>query len=215
MLSFGQWLLISLLPPGHPRRRKVSRQLRAEISAQIERFDQLLGGATPLALDGHQHIHLIPLIHDTLLNLAKEKNITWMRNTSEPLPTGLPLSSWRAAIRSAGLLKWVVLQVLTSRATGRQRRQGIASNNGFAGVLFTGQMGPLALEAGWRELSSRAPAHNASHTPPQVLVHPGAPLERDLQRDGFGVSAPFASSTWRQREWEAVRSLNRCDQSRG
>ena len=215
MLSFGQWLWISLLPPGHPRHRKVSRQLRAEISAQIKRFDQLLGGAKPIALDGHQHIHLVPLIHDTLLNLAKENNITWMRSTAEPLPTGLPLSSWSAAIRSAGLLKWAILQVLTRRAAGRQRRQGIASNNGFAGVLFTGQMGPLALEAGWRELSSRAPAQNASHTPPQVLVHPSAPLERDLQRDGFGVSAPFAGSSWRQREWEAVRTLNRCNQSRG
>ena len=105
--------------------------------------------------------------------------------------------------------------MLTARAARRQRRQGIASNDGFAGVLFTGQMGPLALESGWRELSSRAPVNNASHTPPQVLVHPGAPLERDLQRDGFGVSAPFASSSWRQREWEAVRSLNRCGQSRG
>ena len=215
ILSFGQWLLISLLPPGHPRRRRVSRQLRAEISAQITCFEQLLGGATPLALDGHQHIHLVPLIHDTLLNLAEEKGITWMRSTAEPLPTGLPLSSWRAAIRSAGLLKWAVLQVLTSRAAGRQRRQGIASNNGFAGVLFTGQMGPLALDAGWRELSSRAPAQDTSQTAPQVLVHPGAPLERDLQRDGFGVSAPFAGSSWRQREWEAVRSLNRCDQSHG
>ena len=123
-----------------------------------------------------------------------------MRSTAEPLPTGLPLSSWRAAIQSAGLLKWVVLQVLTNRAAGRQRRQGIASNDGFAGVLFTGQMGSLALEAGWRELSSRAPSQNALLTSPQVLVHPGAPLERDLQRDGFAVSAPFAGSPWRQRD---------------
>ena len=214
-LSFGQWLLISLLPPGHPRRRRVSRQLQAEIGAQITRFHQLLGSASPLALDGHQHIHLVPLVHDTLLTLARENAITWMRSTAEPLPTGLPLSSWSAAIRSTGLLKWVVLQVLTSRAARRQRSQCIATNNGFAGVLFTGQMGPLALEAGWRELSSQGPAQHTSHTPPQVLVHPAAPLERDLQKDGFGVSAPFAGSPWRQREWEAVRTLNRCGQSRG
>jgi len=212
-LSFGQWLLISLLPACHPRRRRISRQLRAEISAQIARFNQLMGDSGPLALDGHQHIHLVPLIHDTLLNLAQKEGITWMRSTAEPLPTGLPLSSWRAAIQSAGLLKWVVLQVLTNRAAGRQRRQGIASNDGFAGVLFTGQMDSLALEAGWRELSSRAPSQNALLTPPQVLVHPGAPLERDLQRDGFAVSAPFAGSPWRQREWNAVRMLNRSDQS--
>ena len=105
-LSFGQWLLISLLPPFHPWRRRVSRQLRTEISAQIERFNHLLSGATPLALDGHQHIHLVPLIHDTLLKLAKEKRITWMRSTAEPLPTGLTLSNWSAAIHSAGRLKW-------------------------------------------------------------------------------------------------------------
>ncbi|MGC6482634.1 MAG: ChbG/HpnK family deacetylase [Synechococcus sp.] len=208
-LSFGQWLLMSLLPPGHPRRRRISHQLRAEISAQIDRFHQLLGRTTPLALDGHQHIHLVPLVHDTLLNLAQEKGLTWMRSTAEPLPTGLPLRSWSAAIRSAGLLKWSVLQLLTSRAAKRQRNRGIASNNGFAGVLFTGQMGPMALKAGWRELSSRAPSPSALHTPPQLLVHPGAQLERNLQGDGFGVSAPFAGSRWRQREWDAVRTLNR------
>ena len=107
------------------------------------------------------------------------------------------------------------LKVLPTRAAGRQRWQGIASNDEFAGVHITGQMGPLALEAGWRELSVRAPSQNALKTPSQLLVHPSAPLERHLHQDGFGASAPFAASSWSQREWNAVRTLNRCDQSRG
>ena len=205
-LSFGQWLLLSLLPRRHRRRRLVTTQLRLEISAQIQRFRQLCG-SDAIALDGHQHIHLVPLIHDTLLSLAAEQRITWMRSTAEPLPTGLPLRCWWEALRGAGLIKWSVLQLLSAKASKRQRRHGIASNSGFAGVLFTGQMSGAALQACWLELCSRKLPDDRLQTPAQLLVHPGGPLECDLEESGFAVSAPFASSPWRQREWRAIQQL--------
>ena len=212
-LSFGQWLLVSLLPPRHPRRLRISQQLRQEISAQISRFRQLTKEQGPISLDGHQHIHLVPLIHDTLLNLASKHRIAWMRNTAEPLPTGLALSTWWHTVRSAGLLKWSVLQLLTARARGGQQRLGIGTNDGFAGVLFTGQMAGQPLRASWQELCSKPASSDPLQTPPQLLVHPGGVLERDLVADGFGVSAPFAGSSWRQREWQAVQELERLHSS--
>ena len=100
-----------------------------------------------------------------------------------------------------------MLQLLSAKASKRQRRHGIASNSGFAGVLFTGQMSGAALQACWLELCSRKLPDDRLQTPAQLLVHPGGPLECDLEESGFAVSAPFASSPWRQREWRAIQQL--------
>ncbi len=204
-LSFGVWLSLSLLPAMHPRRRRVTRQLHEEIQAQIARFRQLCGADAPLHVDGHQHVHLVPIVHDCLLQVSGQQKITWMRSTTEPLPTGLALHWWWDAIRQAGLLKWAVLEVLSGIAQRKQQRLGIASNGGFAGVLFTGQMAGPPLRAAHQTLAA-LPAR-ANRTPPLLLAHPGAPLARNLTDAGFSVSQPFAASPWRQREWQALQEL--------
>ena len=202
--SFGQWLLLSLLPRRHPTRRRIEDQLGLELDAQIKRFRNFCGDE-PIHLDGHQHIHLVPIVLRAALERAGDNGITWMRLTEEPLPTGLPLRYWRAAIRHLGLLKWLVLQLLSRRARPAIRRCGLASNQSFAGVLFTGQMAGAPILAAWRELSNVEPQPGA--TPPLLLAHPGAPLKLDLVKAGFSVSQTFAASSWRQREWRALQDL--------
>ncbi|WP_115126977.1 ChbG/HpnK family deacetylase [Synechococcus sp. GEYO] len=202
--SFGQWLLLSLLPRRHPTRRRIEDQLGLELDAQIKRFRGFCGDE-PIHLDGHQHIHLVPIVLRAALERAGDNGITWMRLTEEPLPTGLPLRYWRAAIRHFGLLKWLVLQLLSRRARPAIQRCGLASNQSFAGVLFTGQMAGAPILAALRELSSVQPQPGA--TPPLLLAHPGAPLKLDLVKAGFSVSQTFAASSWRQREWRALQDL--------
>lgn len=202
--SFGHWLLLSLLPPNHRQRRKLSQQLGVEIDAQIERF-QALRGPGPIALDGHQHIHLVPVVLETVLSRAGRSGITWLRSTDEPLPTGLPLRCWWQALRQAGILKWLILQQLSRNATTAFQQHGIQTNGGFAGVLFTGQMVGAPLQAAWKELSSLPPSHN--RTPPLLLAHPSGPQDQDLEGAGFTVSQPFAASDWRQKEWRALKAL--------
>ena len=202
--SFGQWFLLSLLPRRHPSRHRIETQLGLEVDAQIERFREYCGDA-PIHLDGHQHIHLVPIVLKAVLLRAGKAGITWMRLTEEPLPTGLPLRCWGEAIRQSGLLKWLVLQMLSRRARPAIRHCGLASNQSFAGVLFTGRMAGAPILAAWRELSSAEPQPGA--TPPLLLAHPGGPLDIDLVTVGFAVSQPFAASTWRQREWRALQDL--------
>ena len=203
--SFGHWLLLSLLPPRHPRRARLVEQLGLEIEAQVRQF-QAMRGEGPIALDGHQHIHLVPVVLDAVLARSSRFGITWLRSTDEPLPTGLPLRYWWQACRDAGLIKWLVLQLLSRRARGAFRQHGITSNGGFAGVLFTGRMTGAPLRAAWSELASLgSPDH---FTPSLLLAHPGAPLEQNLVQEGFTVSQPFAASPWRQREWRALQALS-------
>ena len=188
--SFGQLLLASWIP--HQRRR-LRPQLRRAIHHQIRRFTALTG-VTDIHLDGHQHIHLVPIVLECLL---EQPQIRWMRTTAEPLPTGLPLGVWGSAVRDGGLLKWAVLQLLTALAKPALTRSGVQTNRHFAGVMFTGRMIGAQLSAAERCLSHED----------LLLAHPAmGGNHQQLSRQGFALSAGFFSSPWRQREWEALRN---------
>ncbi len=204
-LSFGAWLSLSLLPNWHQRRQRITHQLHQEIQAQIARFRQLVSEEAPIHLDGHQHVHLVPIVHDCLLAISEDQQITWMRSTTEPLPAGLALHWWWNALRQSGLLKWMVLELLSRRAQLKQQRLGISSNGGFAGVIFTGQMAGPPLWAAYQTLAALPTREN--RTGPLLLAHPGETLSRNLKDSGFFMSQPFAASCWRQREWRALQEL--------
>ena len=127
-------LLASLLPW---QRQRFAPQLRTVLQQQINRYRQLTG-LRHIRLDGHQHIHLVPLVMDAVVDLAHAETITWVRTTREPVPEGLSLGLWWRSIRTGGLLKWMVLQLLCGLAIPRLRRAGIQTNQRFAGVLFSG-----------------------------------------------------------------------------
>lgn len=188
--GFGALLLSSLLPA---KRRALRTQVVQSIQAQIHRFQQLTG-QHQIQLDGHQHIHLVPLVLDVVL---EQPEIVWVRTTAEPLPQGLPLKLWIKALRDGGLLKWLVLQPLTWLAQRRLKAAGIGTNQRFAGVLFTGEMTGAALDAAERSLGDGD----------LLLAHPAAAVNPDqLEQHQFHRSAAFFSSPWRQHEWKALRA---------
>ena len=188
--SFGQLLLASFWPP---QGRQLRPQLERAIRHQIQRYQQLTG-EPPQRLDGHQHIHLVPIVLDVVL---QQRGIRWIRTTSEPLPLNLPLKLWLSAVRDGGLLKWLVLQLLTALARPRLKTAGIATNPRLAGVLFTGRMAGEPLEAAIGSLKEGD----------LVLAHPAAAEEKvTLLEQGFGLSSTFLESSWRQREWHALKS---------
>ena len=199
--SFGTLLLASLLPW---RRQRFLPQLEQAIEHQVHRF-RALTGQRRIALDGHQHIHLTPIVLDCLLRGAEHHQIHWIRTTREPLPTDLPLSCWWSALRSGGLLKWLVLQLLSGLAIPRLKRAGINTNGAFGGVLFTGCMTGRPLEACLQGLECLE--SQRGDTPNLLLCHPAGVSEAvDMERNGFQLSAGFFSSPDRQREWQALRA---------
>ena len=199
--SFGQLLLASLLPQ---QQRRIRPQLEHCIRRQVTRYRDLTG-ETRIRLDGHQHIHLVPVVLSTVLNLADELQIDWIRTTAEPLPTHLPWRDWSTAVRSGGLLKWIVLQVLSALALPKLLAHGIGTNTAFAGVLFTGRMAGLPLI---RSLEALETTHRRRGLGPALLLaHPAAEESADgLKKDGFALSSVFFASPWRQEEWKALRA---------
>jgi len=143
---------------------------------------------------------------DIILELAAEQGICWLRTTAEPLPTGLSWRYWQLALTNGGWLKWLVLQTLTRMALPRLRKALVATNAGFAGVLFTGRMVESPLRASWQELKSLS--FSPPQTEPLLLSHPAAQLKQEESNTGlrdFPLSRIFFTSPWRQLEWQAIK----------
>ena len=200
--GFGTLLLASLLPW---QRRRIAPQLHTVLLQQISRYRQLTG-LRHIRLDGHQHIHLVPLVLDAVLDLAGDESITWVRTTREPLPEGLPLRLWWRSLQTGGLLKWLVLQLLSWLAIPRLRRAGLQTNRRFAGVLFSGSMFGTAFHRCWETAYCSITAERAAQT--VVLIHPARPdAASGMDETAFQQSVAFFSSTNRQKEWASAQQL--------
>tara|TARA_E500000178_G_scaffold54291_1_gene50500 strand:+ start:97 stop:1335 length:1239 start_codon:yes stop_codon:yes gene_type:complete len=203
--SFGELLLASVWPP---LRRRLQPQVHRSIQQQLSLFRELTGHQY-IQVDGHQHVHLIPMVLDDLLDQADEQGINWIRTTREAIPSGLRVSDWARACRNGGWVKWFILQLLSKQAKRRLKEQGISTNQSFAGVLFTGQMVGMPLQLAWEQLHSQGTRPRTES--PLILIHPAKyPIEEnEMQDKGFGESQQFFSSIMRQKELQAAKSLKR------
>lgn len=146
-------------------RRALSRQLpRAElteeIARQIARFGELTGFA-PDFIDGHQHVHVLPVVREALFEAMTRCGLdparTWLRDCTEAV------GSLRA--RGVAVPKAAFIGAL-SRGMGRDAAaRGFRTNAGFSGVY------DFALAPPYRERMRRFLAH--AGVLPLIMVHPG------------------------------------------
>ncbi|CAM5215339.1 hypothetical protein CDEF62S_05808 [Castellaniella defragrans] len=121
-------------------RRLPAASVQAGIRRQLERF-QTLTGRLPDYIDGHQHVHQLPVIRTALLQALHEHAgyRPWIRDTGRPRMQGLP---WRLRLKAC------VIAGLGASALRRLLRvQGYPRNPGFLGV-YDFQGGMTAYE-GW------------------------------------------------------------------
>ena len=215
-LGFGQLLLASIWPKRHTR--KLARQLATEIKAQILSFQSLLG-TQAVHLDGHQHIHLVPLVWREILKLEPGLRPVWLRSIREPWPTAITSEAWMESLLSAGLLKWLLLSLLSATLKPSLTRNKIGTNSSFAGVLFTGRMAGSTLKASFQSVSNQPPMPgDDGATPPLLLIHPAkSAISNRSNPDGsksagtidgrYNLSLGFYASPWRQREYQSLAQL--------
>lgn len=80
-------------------RKKIKNQLKIEILCQVRKGIEYIG-SSELYLDSHQHIHMIPLVLESLIEVINENklNIKYIRISREPIipfiTSGVSLSSF-------------------------------------------------------------------------------------------------------------------------
>jgi hypothetical protein len=167
-------------------------------------------------MDGHQHIHLVPVVWRELLKLEPALRPSWLRTIREPWPTAISNGCWLQSLLSAGLLKWLILSLLSSALQPTLKRNQIATNSSFAGVLFTGRMAGATLRASFWCLSNHPPIPEKDHaTAPLLLIHPakGSASNQDGSQlacaidSRYNRSLGFYASSWRQKEYLSMAQL--------
>jgi predicted glycoside hydrolase/deacetylase ChbG (UPF0249 family) len=132
-------------------------QIRLEVGRQLERFAEAgLIGAGGLLLDGHQHLHLLPAVLDSVVELGRSWGLRKIR-----LPYRSPDERRRRNARAAG---FALADLLSARAARQLRRAGLATVPCW-GVVYAGH---LTVAAARSVLASLPPDAEG-----QLICHPG------------------------------------------
>lgn len=161
-------------------------EIIAEIHRQIEAFITVFGRA-PDFIDGHQHVHLLPIIAHEVVTAV---NALAGRGYAKPWVRLCDDSLFNLIATGVAVPKAVFLAVLTKPLRHYARRHGLTTNTAFRGV---------------RDFSSKIPffdlmSHYRVHLRPGsvLMVHPGIPDEALRAVD------PLVDQ--RQEEYDVLRS---------
>ena len=186
-------------------RKKLEKQLYAEIEKQIDFWLKQIGDDYPLLLDGHQHTHMIPFVFKTLLKVIKDKNlnVSYLRIPTEPLRPYLLSPSLYLSYSLTGIIKQFVLNFFGHLNRKELKNSGI--NYGFfIGVLFSGKMTEKRILKILPHYLKLAEKH---HKDIEVTLHPGYTDSSNMMagcRKGF---LKFYLSKWRKTEYDTLLNL--------
>ncbi len=99
-------------------------EIEAEIDRQMDAFETHFG-APPAFVDGHQHVHQLPLVREALSRRLAGRPI-WVRLCREPVP--------RIVRRGVAIPKALLIAALGRGLARRARLQNQPANTGFSGV---------------------------------------------------------------------------------
>jgi len=103
-------------------------EVRAEVARQLDRFEDERGAA-PDFVDGHQHVHLLPVVREAVLAEIAARypaGRVWLRDCAEPPQSVLA--------RGVAPAKALFIAWLARGLAARARALGIPVNRGFRGV---------------------------------------------------------------------------------
>jgi len=156
----GRLLLLTLA------RRLDREEIAAEVRRQVAAFTDAFG-APPDFIDGHQHVHQLPIIRDVVAAALKQLPGAYARLCREPART--------IVRRNIAVPKALLISALGARFAVLARRHGIPVNASFRGVY------DFATPRPFPEMM----AAFLDRVPPSMLmmVHPGIPDEELRQAD--------------------------------
>lgn len=134
-------------------------QIRAEIDRQLDAFEGAFG-SPPAFVDGHQHVHVLPVIRPALIGALAARGLAgrlWLRDPSDGF---LPIVR-----RDVSADKALVVKALSIGFGRAVREAGFDTNRGFSG-FSPFDPGVPAQRVFARALSDLGPR-------PLVMAHPG------------------------------------------
>jgi predicted glycoside hydrolase/deacetylase ChbG (UPF0249 family) len=147
------------LLPKALKRRLPGDEITQEIERQLDAFVEV-HGEPPAFADGHQHVHVLPVIRPALIQVLKERGYAgrvWLRDPSDRLAAILR--------RPIGRSKAIVINTLARGFAKSAHAAGFLTNEGFSGFAPLDASVPASrvFQEAFSRLGDR----------PVVMCHPG------------------------------------------
>jgi len=156
-------LLIAYYSGDNEKKRKLSKEIKNEISAQIRKVQINIDGNNGINIDSHQHFHMLPFIFKIIVELEKEFNIKYIR-----IPRENFIFDFNVICKSpVNLVKILLLNHLSKKCIKLLSNTQIQYPDYFIGVLATGLMNINFIE---KSISS---IKNKNNMKLEILLHPG------------------------------------------
>jgi len=175
------------------------RWVRDNIERQLDRFEATLE-RTPDYVDGHLHVHQLPIVRDELLAALAARELPkgfWLRDTRAGNLSGAP--------RSEQFKSWVIGHLGMSTLAVHATRQQIKANHGFYGVYdFTAPHRPfMQMMSDWLS-TAKAGALVMTHPAAQALA--GDPIGQARVTEYQALGSNAFSELLRERGITVVRA---------
>lgn len=201
--SFGRLFCLSLLPG----KKRLKEQITAEFAAQISRCQPYIQDGE-LCLDSHTHIHMIPLVFDSMLLAAGELGLGIRK-------IRIAREEWKAyrlpgrkleGKRIINYIKVMILNLCTHHILHLHRGEEWENRiSVFSGVLCSGRMDMDVMEIVAPRLIRISESGN---TDLELLFHPGGvEEERDFAELTFQPDREFLSHPNRKIEAWTLKEI--------
>ena len=103
-------------------------EIREETHRQLDRFEAVME-RSPDHFDGHQHVHVVGDIRETILDVLTERGLQgeiWLRDVSDTVP--------RVIMRKTAIGKALSLRTLARGFAKEAQLRGFTVNDGFSGL---------------------------------------------------------------------------------
>jgi chitin disaccharide deacetylase len=197
--TFGSLFLAALFFP-LSKKRELFRQIAIECAAQIVAVRSLCGTRAIAAIDGHNHIHMIPGIFAAVARSARDAGIPEIRISFEPFYMEKPWRDWQRSFWWKNLIKHLLLIILSVNARLVARRVGLHGPDAIIGVLYSGRMTAVRALCGIKAA--------ASATEIEIVFHVGRAHVSEASRWRRSAYASFHLSEWRDIEHAEIGQLS-------
>ncbi len=168
--------------------------VRSNIQQQLNAFEQATGTA-PDYVDGHLHVHQLPVIRDELLAEMQQRygklptsERPWLRISSPPAGSGF----------KARIIHWLGAETLQTAAL----RVGFKVSPCLLGVYdFEGDASDYQAHwLTWARQLQQCPAPAEHSLPPVLMCHPAKPYDKNDENDPIAVARII--------EWQVMHSAD-------
>lgn len=181
------------------KRRLLREQIALELSLQMNRVINAGMSEQGLWVDGHQHVHMLPFVFEEIVRLKERVPIVHIRIPNEPLSVHLPFRYSLAHTCHHVLIGGYLLMMLGVYGRRVARNAGIATNDWFVGIRYSGAMASAPVLSGLRAVVAEGGTGET-----EILFHPGI-LDATEALEWASNRAWYASP-WRATEHAYVQS---------